>query len=244
MSISDHWQHARISANGTHHELAGVPLYPERFDGVGKYHAPGVAPVRRGDQAWHVDVAGRAIYSRRFRQTFGFYAERAAVDDSEAWFHIGVDGEPIGAGRHAWCGNFQEGCAPVRSFEQGYHHVDRDGRPIYECRWRYVGDFRDGIAVVQAEDGRSTHIDRAGALVHGRWFEDLDIFHKGHARARDRRGWTHVDPRGEPVYANRFAAVEPFYNGQARVETIDGGLQVIAEDGRTLVELRSGLRST
>jgi hypothetical protein len=37
--------------------------------------------------------------------------------------------------------------------------------------------------------------------------------------------------------------VEPFYNGQARVERSDGGLDVIDERGRTLVELRPGLRS-
>ncbi len=67
------------------------------------------------------------------------------------------------------------------------------------------------------------------------------MFHKGLARARDDGGWMHIRPRGEPRYDRRFAAVEPFYNGQARVERHEGGLEVIDEDGRTLVELRPSL---
>lgn len=94
------------------------------------------------------------------------------------------------------------------------------------------------IDVVQAPDGRSTHVDHAGNLTHGRWFIDLDVFHKGLARARDERGWTHVDASGRPICARRFATVEPFYNGQARVETLDGGLAVINEEGTTIVRLR------
>jgi hypothetical protein len=238
------WQLARICPEGTHHEIAGVPLYAERFDHVGKYHPPGLAPVRRDGEAWHIDENGRAAYARRYRQTFGFYEGRAAVDDGEGWLHVDVEGRSLeGSGRHAWCGNFQEGRAPVRGFDHYYHHVDLDGRPVYDRRWHYAGDFRDGIAVVQAEDGRSTHVDRSGALLHDCWFDDLDVFHKGLARARDRKGWMHVDARGRPRYARRFTAVEPFYNGQARVETFEGGLQVIDEDGSTLVELRPSSNS-
>jgi hypothetical protein len=82
-----------------------------------------------------------------------------------------------------------------------------------------------------------------GELLHGNWFLDLDIFHKGFARARDEDGWMHVDLRGRPIYARRFAAVEPFYNGQARVERSDSGLEVIDEQGQKLIELRSARQS-
>jgi len=66
------------------------------------------------------------------------------------------------------------------------------------------------------------------------------VFHKGFAPKRDAEGWMHVTGEGRPGYPRRFASVEPFYNGQARVERLDGGAEVIAEDGRTLVELRPG----
>ena len=79
--------------------------------------------------------------------------------------------------------------------------------------------------------------------MHGVRFLDLDVFHKGCARARDEDGWTHIDATGRPLYARRFAAVEPFYNGQARIERFDGGLEVIDEAGCRVVELRPPLKS-
>ena len=101
----------------------------------------------------------------------------------------------------------------------------------------------DGIAVAQRGDGKHTHIDASGVPVHGRWFTDLDVFHKGFARACDPGGWHHVNMRGEPLYAGRFRYVEPFYNGQARVEEFSGALAVIDESGDTLLRLRKPLQS-
>lgn len=126
----------------------------------------------------------------------------------------------------------------VRNSSGSYLHLTHDLAPAYAAGWRYAGDFRHGIAVVQGEDGRSTHIDRDGHLVHGRWFNDLDVFHKGFARARDSRGWMHVDRSGEPLYSRRLAAVEPFYNGQARVEHHDGDREIIDEHGDMVLVLR------
>jgi 2-polyprenyl-3-methyl-5-hydroxy-6-metoxy-1,4-benzoquinol methylase len=80
-------------------------------------------------------------------------------------------------------------------------------------------------------------------MLHNRWFSDLDIFHKGYARARDEDGWMHVDRAGVPAYAKRYSAIEPFYNGQARVERFDGGLEVIRENGDIVSELRGSQRS-
>ncbi len=235
------WAETRVAAAGTHHDYAGAPLYASRFDQVLKFHAPGLAPVRRGGEAWHIRVDGAPAYARRFSRTFGFYEGVAAVATRAGWRHIHPDGRPLYGARYAWCGNFQGGRCPARLADGRYLHIDRLGAPAYTSRWRYAGDFRDGLGVVQREDGRSTHINPVGEVVHGRWFVELDVFHKGFARARDELGWTHVDLEGQPIYARRFAAVEPFYNGQARVERIDGGLEVIDESGQRLVELRPAL---
>lgn len=238
------WAHLVPSADGTHHvDARGTPAYAARFDEVLKFHSPGLAPVRRGSNAWHVDAEGGAAYTRRFERTFGFYDGLAAVIADDGWHHVRPSGEDAYRGRYAWCGNFQGGRCTVRMPDGCYMHITADGEPAYEARWRYSGDFRDGVAVVQAEDGRSSHIDSEGALLHARWFLDLDVFHKGYARARDEDGWTHVDRAGEPRYRRRFASVEPFYNGQARVERFDGGLEVIDERGHRVVELRPARRS-
>lgn len=235
------WRRTRVSIDGTHHTVAGRPLYAARFREVLKFHEPGLAPALADDGATHIDLAGRPAYQVRFARTFGFYEGLAAVDSGGDWFHIRPGGERAHEAGWAWCGNYQGGRCPVRRADGRYFHIDTDGEPLGSATWRYTGDFRDGVAVVQREDGLHTHIDEEGGPVHDRWFVDLDVFHKGFARARDARGWTHVDTDGRPTYERRFAAVEPFYNGQARVERFDGGLEVVDERGRRQIELRPGL---
>jgi ubiquinone/menaquinone biosynthesis C-methylase UbiE len=237
------WRDSRVAPDGTHHILNGSPLYTERFDQVLKFHEPGLAPVLRGSDAWHIQPDGSEAYSRRFNRSFGFYEGLAAVVSSSGWHHIRPDGTDLYGARYAWCGNFQGGRCTVREHAGRYFHLKADGTPAYGSKWRYAGDFRDGVAVVQSDHGRSTHIDLDGEPIHDEWFLDLDVFHKGLARARDEGGWTHIDNHGRPIYRRRFAAVEPFYNGQARVERFDGGLEVIDESGRQVVELRAALRS-
>lgn len=237
------WRAIRVAADGTHHVLASKPIYDERFDKVLKFHEPGLAPVRRQAEAWHIQPNGSEAYRRRFKQTFGFYEGLAAVSGHDGWHHILPNGSDLYQARYAWCGNYQEGRCTVRDGNGAYFHLSTDGTPAYESRWHYAGDFRDGIGVVQADNGRSTHIDLTGRPIHDRWFLDLDVFHKGFARARDEDGWTHVDLDGQPAYRRRFASVEPFYNGLARVERLDGGLEVIDEAGQPVVELRPALRS-
>lgn len=238
------WETLTIAPDRSHHrEANGQAAYSARFDDVLAFHSPGLAPVARGDGAWHIRADGSAAYGRRFARTFGFYEGLAGVVGPDGWHHVTPEGVDAYASRYAWCGNFQGGRCAVREADGSYLHVDASGRPAYAERWRYGGDYRDGVAVVQAERGLSTHIDAGGHALHGRWFLDLDVFHKGYARAREDGGWTHVGADGEPIYARRFAAVEPFYNGQARVEAFDGGLEVIDESGETVVTLRPPRRS-
>jgi len=234
------WRRAAVAADGSHHIVDGVAAYAERFDRVLPFHEPGLAPVQRREEAWHIDPLGRPGYARRFVRTFGFYESRAAVLAADGAHHIREDGSDLSTSRYAWCGNFQSGRCTVRDLDGLYHHIDGHGRTIGEARWRYAGDFREGNAVVQAGDGRSTHVDRDGRITHDAWFHDLDVFHKGLARARDDAGWMHIARDGRAVYPRRFANVEPFYNGQARVERFDGGLEVISEAGERIIELRAG----
>ena len=237
------WHELNVSALGTHHEQAGQPVYSERFDEVLKFHPPGLASVTRGDEAWHIGPDGQAAYERRFLRAFGFYEGFAAVQALDGWHHIRPDGSDVYPERYDWCGNFQSGRCTVRLRDGSYRHVFADRSPVYPTIWRYAGDYKDGFCVVQNDAGLSTHLDLSGEQLHGNWFVDLDVYHKGFARARDEDGWMHVDLQGRPVYVRRFSAVEPFYNGQARVERFDGGLEVIDEQGQRLIELRSAKQS-
>lgn len=237
------WRTLLPAPQGSHHEQDGQPAYTARFDQVLKFHEPGLAPVQRAGLAWHIHPDGRPAYPQRFLRTFGYYQRLATVQGEEGWWHIHPDGQPAYQSRHAWCGNFQEGFCTVRSANGCYWHILPDGSPLYAVQWRYAGDYRDGVCVVQHDNGHSTHLDGHGQPVHGHWFIDLDVFHKGLARAQDQDGWMHISRQGLPAYPRRFAAVEPFYNGQARVTRWDGGLEIIDEQGHTLLELRQAQRS-
>ena len=241
--MNDQWRQYGIFEDASHHVYRGQSAYRSRFHEVQKFNEPGLAPVRDASGAYHITPDGLAAYLSRYDRTFGFYEGRAAVQAAEGWFHIVSNGEPVYNERYAWCGNFQEVRCTVRLQGGGYFHIAADGTPAYRQRYRYAGDFKDGQAVVQREDGKHTHIDAGGNLLHGRWFHDLDVFHKRFARACDSDGWHHVDMNGEPLYGERFRNVEPFYNGQARVEGFDGSLLVIGESGRTLLKLRGPSQS-
>jgi hypothetical protein len=186
----------------------------------------------------HHLLDGAPAYSERFLKVFGFYEGLAAAQAADGWLHIQPDGKPAYHSRFDWVGNWQQGRCVVRAFDGCYFHFQRDGSPAYKERYIYAGDFREGTAVVQRNAGLATHIDADGGLLHGRWFLELDVFHKGFARARDEKGWHHINRAGEPAYATRFAAVDAFYNGQAWVKSATGEQLVINEQGDVVRRIR------
>jgi len=233
-----------ISYCGTHHtDQNKIALYKQRFDEVLPFHTAAnnvqLAPVRAGTQAWHITVDGNEAYSPRFHRTFGFYCGFAAVTLDADWFHITPLGEALYHQRYLFVGNYQNDIAVVCNHKGEYFHIDVSGTPLYRQKWNYCGDFREGSAVVQSNNGLSTHIKPEGSFIHQRWFTDLDVFHKGYARAKDHHGWHHIDHSGRAIYSARYANIEAFYNGCARVETFDGALLVIDEGGNTLRQLRN-----
>lgn len=231
------WKKTTVSSCETHHLVDNVPLYNSRFLNVLKFHDPGYAPVKDNTGGYHIDLSGNALYNCRYIRTFGFYEGYAAVESDRGWFHIMPNGKPAYDDRYTWCGNFQEGLSPVRDQTGNYFHIDISGQRLDSQSYSYVGDFKDGIAVVYRKNGKGTHIDRQGNFVHSIWYPQLDIFHKGFARAKDEEGWFHIRKDGMPAYAKRFANLEPFYNGQAHAVDFEGNFLIVDEEGKTIKEL-------
>ncbi len=222
-----------VSSDRSHHLLAGKPLYTTRFLQVLNFHSPGMAAVLDDTGAYHIDLNGNAIYTMRYTRCFGFYNGRATVVKDSSWFHILPTGQKLYSQSYSWCGNYQNDACVVKDIQGYYFHIDLDGNPLYNSKYTYAGDFRDGIAVIQKQDGLHTHIYRDGCYVHNKWFEDLDVFHKGFARAKDKRGWCHIDVNGQPIYPERYKMIDSFYNGYACVENQYGARLIIDEHGVT-----------
>ena len=229
------WKKSRPSKDGTHHVTEKGSLYSQRFEKVQSFHEPGLAPVRKDREWYHITPEGQPAYNARYDEAYGFYHELAAVRLGQEWFHIKPDGSRAYIQKYSWCGNYQQCVCTVRNQDGRYHHIDQDGKPIYSERYLYAGDFKEGYSVVSSPEG-STHIDEHGREIHGRYFPDLGVFHKGYAAAKDRYGWFHIDKEGQPLYVNRYRYVEPFYNGYALCERLDGALTRISPTGRVLEE--------
>ena len=241
---------------------SGEPLYDQRFAWVLPFHAPGLAPAgERGEAgagagpagagtALHIRADGSAAYGARFVRTFGFYEGLAAVVGADGlWHHILPDGRRAYGRCFAWAGNFGGARCTVRLVGGGYEHIDAAGESRTGGPHAYAGDFREGLAVVRsASDGLCHHVDEDGRAPAPAGEArpkclDLDVFHKGFARARDERGWHFVrrSDFADASFGERFAALEPHYNGQALALRLDGTRCVIAEDGRAALELPLGV---
>jgi hypothetical protein len=202
------------------------------FDWALPFHEPGLAPVGDGTGAYHIHLDGSPAYEQRFERTFGFYGGLAAVVLDGKWFHIKPDGKRAYTESWDWCGNFQQNRCTVRNSDGHYHHIRQDGSMNNGGPHSYAGDFREDSAVVRGMDGMCCHVDKEGAPVHDSKFLDLDVFHKGFARARDEGGWHHIDREGNDVSdGRRYAVIEPFYNGQALARSLTGEYLVIDESG-------------
>jgi hypothetical protein len=233
------WHQTSVSSCETYHLFKDYPCYQQRFHKVLKFHAPGYAAVQDPSGAYHIDLKGESLYEKRFLKSFGFYFDYAAVETSEGWCHVRSDSSPLYNQRYAWCGNFQENVCVVKDKTGLFFHIDSQGNPLYSEKYLYAGDFKDGFAVICNHQGHHTHINLKGEYLHNKWFKQLDIFHKGIARARDAQGWFHIDRKGNPLYEKRFAQLENFYNGIAHVEQYDGFLSLMNEKAEIVTSLTS-----
>ena len=190
------WKKSTVSMDMRYHEINGIQMYEERYDEVLSFHAPGLAPVRKGERWFHITPGGKKAYAGDFDRTFGYYYGLAAVTDHGKWFHINPDGNPVYSDRFKWAGNFQENLCVVMDTEGYFYHIDSCGKRIYDEKYRYAGDFHEGAAAVQGDDGQFFHITKDGLKLNSSVFLEAGAFHKGFAAVRDDKGWFHCNREG------------------------------------------------
>jgi hypothetical protein len=231
------WHQIKVSNDSTHFLFEGNLIFDKHFIEVLKFHSPGLAPVIDKSGAYHINESGEALYSKRYSRTFNFYCNRSSVIDKTDWFHIDEKGNRTYSDSYSWTGNFQEYLCTVRDKENHYFHIDLEGNRIYKENYVYAGDFKDGIACVKLQNGLFRHIDSKGNPLNDLLFEDLGIFHKNFATAKDDRGWFHIDKKGNEVYNERYLVIEPFYNGFALVTQFDFRKRIIDEQGNQIIQI-------
>ncbi|CAF0801372.1 unnamed protein product [Didymodactylos carnosus] len=258
--VRSYWNNSEVSSDGTHHVYrnSNEQLYQQRFKWVLPFHSPGLAPVEDDSGSFHINDHGKAIYSQRYKRTFGFYEDKASVQNEQYWYHISPTGDTCYKNIWQWCGNYQSERCTVRDFNHLYFHIDQNGK-IVSGPHSYAGDFREvniqnfpnvlcicfcvlkAAAVIQdSTDGLFYAIDKSGRRLHdGKGYFDLDIYHKNYARARDQDGWYFIDRSGADAGNGcRYSQIENFYNGQALVQLFDGRRCVINEQHQIVEQLK------
>lgn len=231
------WKDITVSDDNTHFLFDGNPIFGKTFVEVLKFHSPGLAPVFDNSGAYHIDNNGNELYSNRYSRSFGYYCNRASVNDDNRWFHINEKGDKVYSASYLWTGNYQENICTVRNADNHYFHINLKGNRIYSDNYVYGGDYKDGIACVKSKDGFYRHIDNKGKFINNKSFLDLGIFHKNFATAKDKNGWFHIDKKGNELYINRYLTIEPFYNGFALVTTFEYEKLIIDETGLKILRV-------
>jgi hypothetical protein len=78
------------------------------------------------------------------------------------------------------------------------------------------------------------HISYDGNDLNGKLFNDLGVYHKSYATAKDEIGWFHIDKEGNELYKERYVFIEPFYNGYAIVENKNYKKLIVDENGKII----------
>ena len=223
------WKEIMLNKNQTGYSFNGQPLFNKQFMTALNFHKEGIAAVADDSGAYHIDIYGKPIYEKRYNRTFGYYFEKASVLDNGNAYHIDVNGKRLYNQNFLWTGNYQQDICIVKDSEHNYFHIDATGKRLYPENYLYAGDFRENIACVQLQNKLFTHIYKDGSEVHNKYFEDLNIYHKGYACAKDASGWFHIDLKGKPSYKDRYLLIEPFYNGAALATDLQGNKIVIQD---------------
>lgn len=231
------WQDIQVSADNSFFIYDGKQVFGKKFIEVLKFHSPGLAPVKDESGSYHIDSFGNELYRQRYVRTFGYYFNRAAVVCGDQWFHLTEKGICAYKATYQWVGNYQEGVCPVRDASNEYFHITLNGKEVYSQKFVYAGDYKDGIACVKLSTGFYKHIDAQGNFLNNKEFNDLGIFHKNFATAKDEIGWHHINKQGNPLYKERYSMIEPFYNGFAVVESFDNRKYIIDENGKKILGL-------
>ncbi len=231
------WKEIKISHDNRYFTFSGKQLFGKNFTEVLKFHEPGLATVCDKSGWYHIDIHGQAIYSQRYQRAFGFYEMRASVVLQDEWFHIDSHGEPLYQEKYGFTGNYQYGLCAVRDCNSNYFYIDISGNRVSQKNYIYAGDYKDNYACVMLANKKFKHINQMGECIYDSEFDDLGVYHKGFATAKDKKGWFHIDINGKALYPERYVLVEPFYNGCALVENLNSQKIIIDEQGKVIHRL-------
>lgn len=143
-----------ISPDGTHHLYEGTPIYERRFQRVGPFRFPGLAAVRDGSGAYHINFLGEPAYPGRYTWTGNFSEGVAPVRNADGRYRfIDEEGKPIAFETYLYATEFSEGSAVIYHEARGATHITTAGELLYGDWYYDARPFSGGRAQVRDEKG-------------------------------------------------------------------------------------------
>lgn len=168
---------------GSYHiDIAGNPLYSERYDRTFGYYC-NRAVVMMSGKWFHLTEKGSRAYPDDYAWSGNYQEDLCTVRDfSNNFFHIDKAGQRIYSSNYLYCGDYKDGFACVRQTNRFFRHIDINGRFIYDAEFIDLGVFHKGYAT--ARDGEGWfHITGEGKEIYAHRFKYLEPFYNGYALA-------------------------------------------------------------
>lgn len=116
--------------------------------------------------------------------------------------------------KYKYTGNFYEGLASVKGWNELYGFINRKGEEVIECQYVDVLDFHSGLAAVKNKEGLWGYINKEGNEVIPCQFLDVKNFSEcldiQLAPVMVKGGWTYINKNGYIVLNEKFVFASEF----------------------------------
>lgn len=233
------WQPPNEGLDPVLGDLDGPDGDADRIDPLADWtngFAPGVFPVRDGEEWVLVASTGALLPGPRFSAIDEMSEDRALVTRAEGMGYLDPRGVLVIPGPYEEATPFQEGRAAVRR-QSRWGYIDRDGREVVSPRFTQAHAFQNGQAVVEA-DGVCFLIDRAGRLLASPTYDQMECLTGGDTFivCRQNKAGLFQTGRGE-ILAPIFDFLAPLQDNLL-LSQADGREGLVDRTGKVLLPCR------
>ena len=118
-----------------------------------------------------------------------------------------------------WAGDFSEGLAWVKDYNNKFGFINTEGSVVIPCQWVWVMSFREGLAcVADSNNGKWGFVDKKGKVVIPCKWKEVGLVSEGTISVRDDNDkWGYIDITGKIIIPCQWEKAGSFRDGLATV---------------------------
>ena len=147
-------------------------------------------------------------------------------------FNLVKNGKLVGDTWYPHIGDFDNGFAIVRNYENKRNFFNINGKIISKIWFDDAYNFYNGRAAVKIND-LWNFINTNGILIGNAWFDIVDSFRNNHAKVKIGDKWNYININGDIISKNWFKFVYNFKDGLGMVSN-EGQINFINPNGELI----------